>query len=374
MTPRIVLVSHDSVGLGHTRRNARIAAAVLRQAPQAQLTLVTGVSSRHRWLDDAGPTVVRLPAIGKDATGAYCAGDGTGQSSAAGLAAVLRRRRQLLDGLLRQVRPDVVLVDRHPFGIAGEWREPLVRARRAGTRVLLGLRDILDDPQVIRRELTGPGWHGAEQVLDDVLVYGQPLLADHARDYGLTLPHSYVGVVTADQRVVADPTAAGRVVVTVGGGADSHELLHLVRQTLAQVSTLPEPLVVAGPSAGSGESAADCSSRYAAALASVQMAGYNSTYEALAAGLRPILVPRRAPRREQAIRAQRLAALGLADVLDAGDGWDQLRWLLERPRRLAPDALARAGLDLAGADRAADRVLAAAEWPARGIPAGAWTA
>ena len=42
---------------------------------------------------------------------------------------------------------------------------------------------------------------------------------------------------------------------------------------------------------------------FARAAAVLCMAGYNSTLEALAAGRRPILVPRRSPRREQAIRA-----------------------------------------------------------------------
>ena len=92
---------------------------------------------------------------------------------------------------------------------------------------------------------------------------------------------------------------------------------------------------------------------FARAAAILCMAGYNSTLEALAAGRRPILVPRRSPRREQAIRAWRLSSLGLADVVDEGAAAGEVAWLLDRDRDLAPGELDRAGIALDGADNAA---------------------
>jgi predicted glycosyltransferase len=52
----------------------------------------------------------------------------------------------------------------------------------------------------------------------------------------------------------------------------------------------------------------------------VAMGGYNTTLEALSLRKPTLLVPRVRPRREQAIRAERLAALGLVDVLHPGPG------------------------------------------------------
>jgi predicted glycosyltransferase len=98
--------------------------------------------------------------------------------------------------------------------------------------------------------------------------------------------------------------------------------------------------------------AAGCAEVFAGASAVVQMAGYNSTFESLAAGLRPILVPRRSPRREQAIRASRLAALDLADIVDEAAPVDEVAWLLQRDRLLPDGALANAGIRLDGALRA----------------------
>ena len=66
----------------------------------------------------------------------------------------------------------------------------------------------------------------------------------------------------------------------------------------------------------------------------------------------------RSPRREQAIRAARLAGLGLADVVDEDASPEEVAWLLARPRTLPAGALAASGVALDGASRAA-RVLAA---------------
>jgi len=97
----------------------------------------------------------------------------------------------------------------------------------------------------------------------------------------------------------------------------------------------------------------DCRAMFARASAVVQMAGYNSTFEALAAGHRSVLVPRVYPRREQAIRAERLATLGLADVVHPAARPEDLAQLLDRPRRGPPTTHARSVIDLNGADRAA---------------------
>jgi predicted glycosyltransferase len=358
--PRILLSSHDGYGLGHVRRNARIAAAVLRLQPRAEVTVVTGTESRHPWLDQTPVRVERVPSLVKDAEGRYRHGDADPQ-------AVLAERSKRVERLVEECRPDVVLVDRHPFGIAGELRAALARARQCGAAVVLGLRDVLDDPSVVRRELAGPDWEGATEVLDDLLVYGHRHICDHVAEYALPLDPTYCGI-------VLDPPSAvptGRrdaLVVSSGGGGDGAAVATLAA-SLAPVRDVRRTVVVLGP-AWQGESTLperpdlevrpsvpDCSVLYAEAAASLQMAGYNSTYEALRAGLRPVLVPRRHPRREQAIRATRLQHLGLADVLDFGATPDEAHWLLEQPRRLPDGALEAAGVHTDGAEVAAGHLL-----------------
>lgn len=365
--PRILLCSHDGLGLGHVRRNCRIAEAILRRHPGADITVITGVSSRHDWLDGAPMRVVRVPTLAKGPDGAY-------RHESLSLAHALSRRSRVVLEEVERLQPHVVVVDRHPTGIDGELRPGLRAAKRAGAAVILGLRDILDEPSAIRTELAGPGWADLASTVDEVLVYGQPLLCDHAAEYALPMRPTYVGVVTAPEPAGARGGWATRhtddlLVVTAGGGSDGSALTELARGASGHPKAA-RTVLIAGPDAYAAvgtdprievvTGTADCTPWYAAAAASLQMAGYNSTFEAIAAGLRPILVPRRRPRREQAIRAGRLAALGLADLLDHGGGIDDVRWLLDQPRRVTGEQVRRAGLDLGGADRAAARLLALA--------------
>lgn len=363
---RVVLTSHDGFGLGHARRNSRIAAAMRALDPTVEVTLVTGLTSEHDWLGAEGVRLVRVPPVTKDAAGRYTTRVGD-------LAAVLRQRSRAITRVVETVRPDVLVVDRHPLGIGGELRPAVTTARRNGAAIVLGLRDILDEPPAVRAEIAGPEWSEAGRLVDEVLVYGSPAICDHVEEYGLPTTPVYCGIVTAavsPPRPLAPPVG-GTVLVTAGGGGDG-DVIAAVVTAVAETSRYERVLVVRGPAARwevppvRVEVIAprdDCAPLYAAASASVQMGGYNSTYEAIVSGLRPLLVPRRAPRREQAIRAGRLACLGLADVLDPGAGPDEVQWLLDRPRLQTGWDLARSGLDVDGAARAAARVLELAGAP-----------
>jgi predicted glycosyltransferase len=369
---RVLLVSHDGFGLGHTRRNSRIAGALRAAGTDVEVTVLTGVASRHTWLGADGVRVVRMPPLTKDAAGVYT---GHGRS----LAKTLTRRARIARETVELTRPDLVLVDRHPFGVDGELRGALAMARRQGAVVLLGLRDVLDSPAAVRAELAGPEWVGASRVVDEVLVYGDPRICDHVREYGLGAAPRYVGVVTAAPPTVARSAADdGCVVVAAGGGGDGRAVLELA----ASLVGLPRYRSVVAVTGPAGEmrsglpggvhvvsSREDCAALFATATATVQMGGYNSTYEAVVSGLRPVLVPRRAPRREQAIRATRLTCLGLADVLDPGADADELRWLLDRDRTTPAERLAASGLALDGADTVARHILDLVGHRSSGAPA-----
>jgi predicted glycosyltransferase len=199
-------------------------------------------------------------------------------------------------------------------------------------------------------------------------VYGGPDVCDHEREYCLPLQPRYCGWVT--ESVDPSPTDRNLLVVASGGGGDGEPTFRLGIELLKRRPNM-HAVLVAGPyatrwRAGSeltdpalatrctiATNVASCAPLFAEAGAVLEMAGYNSTFEALAAGIRPILMPRRSPRREQAIRAWRLAALGLADVVDEGADADEVSWLLDRPRYVDPSALMRAGIRLDGAQRAA---------------------
>lgn len=352
--PRFLLSSHDGYGLGHTRRNSLIAKALLAADPQATVTLVTGLTTVPSWLQHPRLRVVRVPSLVKNGSGSYLT---TAESPRAAIA----RRAGAFNEIVAHWQPHVVLVDRHPYGTFGELRHGLLRARLAGAALVLGLRDVLDESTSVGAELGGGAWAGVREVYTDVLVYGHPLVCDHQAEYDLPVEPVYCGWVT--QRVPRAEVDPDLLVVAAGGGADGQAVYELGR-TLIQHRTDWRAMVLTGPFSGGEQPSSsdrisyvrdpgDAMGYLARAGGVIQMAGYNSTFEALAAGLRPILVPRRSPRREQAIRAVRLASLGLADVVDAGSGTSEVAWLLDRPRRIPAGTVQAAGIDLDGAERAA---------------------
>jgi predicted glycosyltransferase len=309
----------------------------------------------------------------KDSTGSY-------RHAELSFEGALKQRAEAFRAAVADSAPDVLVIDRHPYGVAGELRPGLDVAKQLGSAVVLGLRDILDEPAVVQAELAGDGWAGVPAIYDEIVVYGERRLCDHEVEYGLPMAPTYCGWVA--EVGAARPRERDLLVVTGGGGGDGDAVFRLGAE-LAGLRHDLRVVLVAGPYAsahllpilGTGATnvgrrgrrdadltsgrlrvvrdAPGCADLFAGAGCVVQMAGYNSTFEALASGIRPILVPRRSPRREQAIRASRLAALGLADVVDETAPADEVAWLLERPRLLPEHALENAGIRLDGAERAA---------------------
>jgi len=361
---RYLFSSHDGFGLGHTRRNYVIARTLAAADPGAEIVLVTGVAHQVPWLAQPGLTVVSVPSLVKSSEGGY---SGVGMS----FERAIDERARIFDETVSRVRPDVVVVDRHPFGTSGELRPGLEQARARGSRLVLGLRDILDRPAIVRLELAGAGWRDAGEFFDEVLVYGRRHFCDHQAEYGLPFRPRYCGWVTSAPRW--ESREHRLLAVTAGGGGDGHPVFRLGVGVVA--ATKWRARFVLGPYADHTElrpllrhspvsdrvTVADeeggCSSLFARASAVLQMAGYNSTFEALAAGHRPVLVPRRAPRSEQAIRSHRLAALGLADVVAEDAPVAEVAELLQRPRRISCGHVARSGVDLGGAARVATRLM-----------------
>src|SRR4029453_18046244 len=144
----------------------------------------------------------------------------------------LRERERIFDALVDDERPDVVVVDRHPYGTAGELRTGLDLARRRGSALVLGLRDVLDDASVIREEMRGLGWAGVEDVYDEVLVYGGRDFVAHGAEYGLTLPLQYCGWVA--ERAEPRHTDSKLLVVAAGGGGDGAAVFELGARALLQ--------------------------------------------------------------------------------------------------------------------------------------------
>src|SRR6266568_4934292 len=89
---------------------------------------------------------------------------------------------------LEAFAPDVLIVDNVPRGALRELDLALETLRAQGrTRLVLGLRDILDDPVTLQGEWTRAQNHEAvRRYYDAVWVYGDPAVYDPVREYAFT--------------------------------------------------------------------------------------------------------------------------------------------------------------------------------------------
>lgn len=373
--PRVALYSHDAQGLGHLRRNLAIA-GVLAAGGQRDVLLICGVGEARVFATPPGVELLTLPALRKSTAGGY-----RSRSLALPLAALIRLRAQTICAALVEFAPDVLIVDKLPLGVEGELHPALQLLDDVGTtRLVLGLRDVLDDPVTVRREWAdGGGDRAMRELYDAIWIYGQRDVYDPIAEYELDDATAakvrfsgYLGRDPGDpmSRRSARHTAAlppgDLALCVVGGGQDGFALASaFVRAPLPPGTS---GTVVTGPympseareqlerSAGRRRGMSvlsfldDPSALLRAADRVVCMGGYNTICELLHLGRTPLVVPRVLPRVEQRIRAECLAARGVLDVLlpDALTPAALGDWLA---RPLAPRADAARSVDLDGLRR-----------------------
>lgn len=336
---RVALYSHDTMGLGHIRRNQLIAMALAAPPLCATVLLITGVREGGAFPVPAGIDSMVLPAYRKDADGAY-----SSRSLAIGIEQLVSFRADVIDLALKRFQPDLFIADNVPGGALDELLPALERMRKdGGTRTVLGLRDILDCPDAVRREWATRGnFATIRACYDQVWVYGDPAVYPTAHIYGFPADiaerTTYTGYLdpfrSSARRITMRPVEGdGRQVVlcSVGGGQDGFAL---ARAFVA--APMPEHmrgLVVTGPlmdrehreallQAMEGrddialvDGVCDVVPLLQQADRVVAMAGYNTANEILASRRPALFVPRSVPRTEQLIRARRLEELGLAACL-----------------------------------------------------------
>lgn len=332
---RLLTYSHDSFGLGHLRRSLTLAHAFACRDRAAQALCITGSPVPDLFGLPERCDLLKLPAITKDAAGNYVP-----RSLRMPFAELVQLRSDLITAAVRSFRPDVVLVDHAAQGAGGELLPVLrrLRSEMVQTRVVLGMRDIHDEPARAHAEFARKGTTEAIAGLyDHILVYGQAGIAIDPARYGLpealASRATHVGAVVAPEvhRLQLERGSSMlRILGTAGGGEDGYELLRGLVAALRgpMAGTELHATVVAGPllpqrqwdslqRAAAGDARIHLV-RTARAMHELMdhadlvigMGGYNTVYETLARGLPMLAWPRIQPRLEQHERCNRLAALG----------------------------------------------------------------
>jgi len=387
---RFLFYSHDSLGLGHTRRHLGVATALAQQAPEAVILLATGAEEIARHGLPPQVEILKLPSLRKDANEKY-----SSRRLRVPADEIRSLRSAFLLTAVKTFQPTVVLVDKHPFGASGEFKAGLKALRRFGGRAVLGLRDILDEPRQVLRE-----WHPYKmqqriaEHYDEVLVYGDRAVFDPVISYAfppaLVERTHFCGYVLnrESKRALENfdwpfPSRKDRThpvaLATTGGGEDGFRMLETFIQASANAPW--QGVAVAGPMAPDSELAsleklaAKCcvtfrrfvphlSALFGSVDALVCMGGYNTLVETTSMGVPTVCVPRVTPRIEQLIRAEAFARLGLLRVcrqeqLDAQTLGDHIAIALNSsPQDL--QTRAHQALNYDGAQQAAKRLLALA--------------
>jgi predicted glycosyltransferase len=349
MTPtiglsRVLLYSHDTYGLGHLRRNLVIAAELLDSPRPPLVVLASGSPVIDQVPRPAGLVCVQLPPVVKTGDDEYRSFD-----PAMSLSLVRRARTPVLLDVVRRWTPDVLLVDHAPQGMKGELLpvfDELPRVSPA-TKVVLGLRDILDEPARVQQAWRDAGvYETLASIYDRILVYGDRAVFDLAEEY--RIPPStadrldYCGYVTGDRTQLPVPppglpSGTEYVLGTIGGGGDGSDVLvataqAAVRSGIAAVlctgplMAAPDRQRVAAATYGLPSVVVVDHLREPAAVAAgarcvVTRGGYNSLCELVRSDVPTIVVPRTWPRREQLLRAEAFESRGLVRRVDE-DGSD----------------------------------------------------
>ena len=336
---RILIYSHDSFGLGHLRRCRAIAHAIVDRYKGVSVLILSGSPIIGSF--DFLPRVdfVRIPGVVKLHNGEY-------QSLGLhiDLDQTMAIRAAIIEKTAESFRPDLFLVDKEPLGLKGEVLRTLKMLKARGTTLVLGLRDIMDEPALLVREWKRKKVLPAlEHLYDEIWVYGLADFADPLQ--GVACPAAvrskmiYTGYLRravphlekTEPPVRRDPY----VLVTVGGGDDGMAVLDWVLTAYEQDPKIPlAAVIVTGPFMASDQQRhfraraerlgrievltfdAHLELLMEGAAGVVAMAGYNTFCEILSFDKRAILIPRVRPRREQVLRAMRAAALELAHTLD----------------------------------------------------------
>lgn len=385
---RIALYSHDGMGLGHLRRNALLSAALARRLPGSSILLLSGARELRRYPMPRDVDILTLPSFRKVDKDRYIPRHLRGDA---------KRLRDLRAAVIRAAllayQPNLLLVDKVPEGLEGELLPVLPRLRARGTRMVLGLRDILDDPGRVREEWTSRRTSETiSEFYGEVWIYGDPelyplvdacglphVVRERSRYTGYLDPREHTALDPADHPLVRTDSSAQEprsgpapTVCLVGGGEDGGDVA--LAFAGARFPAGSHGILVEGPllptdartrlrAIAGTRSDLVCLPFVTGALPLlsqagrvVSMGGYNAVTEIVTARRRSLVVPRVQPREEQRIRARCFAARGLVEWAEPeGLTSDTLsEWMAST----SPEPLSWQGLpDFNGLRRVGDLIL-----------------
>lgn len=335
---RILMYSHDTFGLGHLRRCRAIAHAIVEQFKGVSVLIISGSQIAGAFNFRARVDFVKIPSVIKLYNGEY---DSIGEYIE--IDEILEMRKLIIQRTAEVFQPDIFIADKEPLGMRGELVPTLEMFQGTHTQTVLGLRDVMDSPELLKAEWEKSGMiDKIEELYNRIWVYGPKAFWNPLKGFDLSESMSdrmtYTGFL---DREAYDMPAADLpllpekyILATAGGGGDGIALMEQILAAREFDHTNDFPIVmVLGPFMKSEsrerirlrashlpnitvldfESQMEVLMRDASAI--IGMCGYNTFCEAMSFDKRALFVPRTTPREEQLIRAERASEMGLCEML-----------------------------------------------------------
>jgi predicted glycosyltransferase len=339
---RLLVYSHDAFGLGNIRRMLAICEHLLNEMDDLSILLVSGSPMLHGFRLPKGLDYIKLPCLNRGQTGNLAV-----KYLGTEIEETVKLRSDLILSTVANFQPDLVLVDKKPYGLKNELASTINYLQTAlpETKLVLLLRDILDNPETTITDWQKHGYYTAiDKFYDLVLVVGMPEVFDLAKEYqfptAVTQKLRFCGYISRSlglkscshikQELQISPQER-LILVTPGGGEDGYQLINTYLSGLALLPAQHnlKSLIICGPempeeqkknlyktahkspSVQIREFTDDLLSYLGVADVIVSMGGYNTICEILSLKKRAVIVPRIKPSKEQLIRAERMAHLKL---------------------------------------------------------------
>lgn len=338
LQPKILLYSHDTFGLGNIRRTLLLAENLIKEYPKSSILIVTGSPVIHAFRLPQGIDYIKLPSLDRPNAEQY-----EPQFLAGCSEEIKQTRIAILEKTIVGFAPDLLLVDKRASGIDGELMGALkmLKSRNLPTKIVLGIRDILDAPERTSKVLRENGsFETIEKYYDEVWIYGVEEVFDAVKEYkfpdSVAKKTKYVGYL---KRKIEERKGDGgklKLLATTGGGGDGSELTETFLESLSILNRKigVEATVIFGPNMPATsrdyflrrygknrdieflDFQADLTPHYTKADVVVSMAGYNTICELLSLNKKAVLVPRAEPVLEQLIRSRLLAERGFFEYIE----------------------------------------------------------
>ncbi len=344
----ILMYSHDTYGLGHIRRTMAIASHLL--GPRINILILTGSPIAGRFSFGERIDFVRIPGMIKKTNDEYLP-----MSIKINPRHALDIRKNIITATAKTFQPHLFIVDKEPLGLKKEVLPTLkwLRRCRPDTRTILGLRDIMDDAETVKKDWREKKvYEHLEKLYTEIWIYGIQDFYDPIDEYEISdaisrkihftgyIPRKIPGkdAVNKIKKELGLKSPEKLVVVTTGGGGDGYRVMDTYLATLESFSNQPpfQSVLITGPFMPK-EERRDVFKRarrlgvrtyhfyrqmekiFSAADIVVSMGGYNTLCEILGQGTISLVIPRETPRQEQIIRARAFHRQNLVDYISWSD-------------------------------------------------------